>query len=244
MPGAVKVAGGPAAGMLGNPRLWCTFDGRRRPACRTGRSCAPSGRGEVSALSKATGLPKTGVRLTVLLGIVLLFSAAVAQRIYSKHYHLLLGRYFFNPTRLDRSGEPLDIIYSVVDHWEPGHLNEARSFGIVETWMTGYRELANRHVDSDGRNLQHTFFYPRWVWVYQVDSLVTLRGRPRTLRFTPPPGRHLGVAGAGVPGWHRFAAGPRGAALAGWSDPFRVHSWQLGARQFPLREGAEFLRGR
>jgi hypothetical protein len=70
-----------------------------------------------------------------------------------------------------------DVIIVVVDHWEPGG-----NAAIVQTWMSQYRSLARRHLDSDGKVFQHTFFFPIETVLpphmgergYQVDSLVSL----------------------------------------------------------------------
>jgi hypothetical protein len=66
--------------------------------------------------------------------------------------------------RFDRrrfpDGMPIDILVLVADHYEP-----ARRFGdeaaveSVRSWCAAYKDLAEKHHDSDGRFPQHTWFY-------------------------------------------------------------------------------------
>ncbi|HUV30004.1 MAG TPA: hypothetical protein VMY05_02770 [Acidobacteriota bacterium] len=112
---------------------------------------------------------------TILLVVLILAVAAigaVSYRTYQRNYHLWLWDYTFNsPTRADTDGLT-DIIFVVVDHWEPGG-----DLDIVNTWMQDYRKLADGHVDADGVRLQHTFFYPLESFRgWEVDSLVRLCG--------------------------------------------------------------------
>lgn len=95
-----------------------------------------------------------------------------AYKIYKDHYGIWLSDYFFNSPALDESSIDgiIDIIYVAVDHWEPGGNTES-----ANRWMTDYRTLADRHLDSDGIKVQHTFYYPIESFRgYEVDSLVNL----------------------------------------------------------------------
>jgi hypothetical protein len=81
-----------------------------------------------------------------------------------------LPDYVFNSPALDDEENITDIIFLVVDHWEPGG-----NIDIVNTWMQQYRKLADRHIDSDGIKLQHTWYYPLDQFRgFEVDSLVQL----------------------------------------------------------------------
>ena len=106
-----------------------------------------------------------GALTVVLLGISLL-----AYKVYKNNYQLWLADYLFHsPDRTEGEGVT-DIIFIIVDHWEPGG-----SMEIVNAWMSGYRRLADKHIDSDGRKLQHTWYYPiEQFRGYEVDSLVQL----------------------------------------------------------------------
>jgi hypothetical protein len=85
-----------------------------------------------------------------------------------------LGDYFFNSPVFSESDiyGVVDIIFMAVDHWEPGGNIES-----VNRWMTEYPALADKHIDSDGVKVQHTFYYPIESFrSYEVDSLVRLCG--------------------------------------------------------------------
>lgn len=58
--------------------------------------------------------------------------------------------------------EPIHIMFCFVDHFEPQWLRPdyATEVKRVDNWFTGYRTLADRHKDADGRVPQHSFFYP------------------------------------------------------------------------------------
>lgn len=104
------------------------------------------------------------------LAVVFLGISLVTYKVYETNYHLWLSDYLFcSPTRTEGEGVT-DIVFIIVDHWEPGGNME-----LVNAWMTGYRELADKHVDFDGRKLQHTWYYPiEQFRGYEVDSLVQL----------------------------------------------------------------------
>ena len=51
---------------------------------------------------------------------------------------------------------PVDIIVLFVDHWEPGPRTE--QIESLERWRREYPPFADRHRDSDGRPLRHSFF--------------------------------------------------------------------------------------
>jgi hypothetical protein len=66
--------------------------------------------------------------------------------------------------RFDRrdfaSGQTIDVIVLVVDHFEPARrFGDAAAVESVRSWCAAYEELAGGHRDADGRPPQHTWFY-------------------------------------------------------------------------------------
>lgn len=60
------------------------------------------------------------------------------------------------------NSEAVHIIFCMVDHFEPiqqGSTEEEEKKRI-QTWIGDYPKLADKHADSNGRVLQHTWFYP------------------------------------------------------------------------------------
>ena len=107
--------------------------------------------------------------------VAIVACAAVAYKVVQKHHDIWLYDYVFNQGSGERPDGITDIIVLTVDHWEPGTRVPERNMEIVNAWMTGFRALADKHIDSDGRKWQHTFYYPLEQFAgYQVDSLVQL----------------------------------------------------------------------
>jgi hypothetical protein len=115
---------------------------------------------------------KSLVKLIVLLVLVLGMAgtAFVYHKLDSMNAFIWLPDYAFNsPTRGEAEGV-VDIVFFLPDHWEPGGDPE-----ILNTWMTEYRKLADKHIDADGRKLQHDFYYPLDQFHgHEVESLVVL----------------------------------------------------------------------
>lgn len=102
--------------------------------------------------------------------VVLSGAAAVTYKLYKGNAFVWLPDYLFNSPVFSGSSQLVDIIFVVVDHWEPGGKIEP-----VNLWMTQYRAVAEKHVDADGVNLQHTWYYPiEQFRGYEIDSLVKL----------------------------------------------------------------------
>lgn len=120
---------------------------------------------------------KSPIRYILLAVLLMVVVAAVGliYKIYEGNYNIWLSDYLFNQhARGDLDGV-VDIIFVKVDHWEPGCKSPDKNMENVLTWMRGYRQLADKHIDSDGEKLKHTFFYPLEQFQgYQVDSLVQL----------------------------------------------------------------------
>jgi hypothetical protein len=107
--------------------------------------------------------------------VIIAIAGAVVYKIYDGHYNVWLYDYFFNQTARGELEGIIDVIFVHIDHWEPGTKVPERNLEIINTWMREYRKLADKHIDSDGNKLQHTFFYPLEQFAgYQVDSLVQL----------------------------------------------------------------------
>ena len=61
-----------------------------------------------------------------------------------------------DPTKLTH------IFLCIVDHFEPfnGPVGYATAVKRVKTWIKEYPKFADRHKDSEGKPIQHTWFYP------------------------------------------------------------------------------------
>jgi hypothetical protein len=56
-------------------------------------------------------------------------------------------------------GGPIDIIFLVVDHYEPSRREGEEGVRKVRDWCDAYERVASCHRDSDGVMPQHTWFY-------------------------------------------------------------------------------------
>jgi hypothetical protein len=110
--------------------------------------------------------------------IIVVGAAAVGYKLHQKHHDIWLYDYVFDQdtrSQAEQSDGVQDIIFTVVDHWEPGCHVPDENMRLVNAWMVGYPKLADKHIDSDGKKVQHTFFYPLEAFRgCQVDSLVKL----------------------------------------------------------------------
>ncbi len=54
------------------------------------------------------------------------------------------------------------VYFCLADHYEPyfGGADRETARSLVERWINEYRRMAARHADSDGRQPQHSYFYP------------------------------------------------------------------------------------
>ena len=107
------------------------------------------------------GLSFLSIALLVAVGLVI-------REASTKHMRIWLGAYLKQRRR--RAGKmrsaaqkgTIHILFCMVDHFEPisaGSTKE-REREIMRDWLWSYPALASRHRDSDGRPLQHTWFYP------------------------------------------------------------------------------------
>lgn len=96
-------------------------------------------------------------RRIVLLGIVIIVLGGIGAvyKLSSINAFIWLSDYEFNSPFFEEPDQVVDIIFFVPDHWEPSGNQE-----ILDTWMTDYRALADKHLDSDGNPLQWSWYYP------------------------------------------------------------------------------------
>ncbi len=92
------------------------------------------------------------------------------HKLYSGNTFIWLSDYLFHSPSFTPQDKTVDIIFTVVDHWEPGGHEEP-----MKAWMGPYRQLADKHIDADGVKLQHSWFYPIDQFRgFEVDSLVKM----------------------------------------------------------------------
>ena len=96
------------------------------------------------------------------------FVVLLWREVRNKHLVLWVPSYMasrarsLSGSRRPQRHEPQDIIFCVVDHFEPiaaGSTREQEQ-AVMRDWLRRYPALAARHRDSDGRPPQHTWFYP------------------------------------------------------------------------------------
>lgn len=89
---------------------------------------------------------------------------------------LFLRTSIVNRPKINKN-QPIDIIFCFVDHFEPrvGNVSLAKEIERVEAWVKGYPELADKHIDYDGKPPQHTWFFPLdQFWAAHLDKLMQL----------------------------------------------------------------------
>jgi len=108
--------------------------------------------------------------IVVLLVGVVFISGVGIWKLNRMNAFIWLGDYLLNSPSFSEIEGVVDIVFVVPDHWEPGG-----RIGIVNQWMTGYRRLADKHIDYDGVRLQHTWYYPIDQFRgWELDSIVRL----------------------------------------------------------------------
>lgn len=110
-------------------------------------------------------------KLLIIVGLIMIVAVAgVWYKLADKNLLIWLPDYISDSPTFEKTDGVTDIIFVVIDHWEPGGNQD-----ILNTWMTGYRALADKHIDADGKKLQHTHFYPiDQFHGNEVDSIVQL----------------------------------------------------------------------
>ncbi|PCJ27283.1 MAG: hypothetical protein COA96_03610 [SAR86 cluster bacterium] len=95
----------------------------------------------------------------------LLFIAAaylLIHEIYGKNIHIWLHSYATRQIELPNKDEPVHIIFTFCDHFEPGW-NQAtyeEEVARVDRWCEQYADMASKHKDADGCFPKHSFFFP------------------------------------------------------------------------------------
>lgn len=113
--------------------------------------------------------------VAVILITILLFSFPL-YLIYRKNTHIWFSSYIMKKIeRKERLNlhQPIDIIFCLVDHFEPKQIfqddqgNMVRCETtyederyVVKSWLERYPAMAKEHQDSDGITPQHTWFFP------------------------------------------------------------------------------------
>jgi hypothetical protein len=95
--------------------------------------------------------------------LAIAYLCALTARVIVRRYYIFLPDYALwefkrrepSASAAARNTEPTHIFFLFVDHFEP---NGDRA--LVRRWIDRYVTLADRHRDSRGRVLQHTWFYP------------------------------------------------------------------------------------
>lgn len=65
-----------------------------------------------------------------------------------------------------RRPTPVHVLFALTDHFEParGGVPDAVADERLDAWLERFPPLADQHLDSDGRPVQHTWFYPWDEW--------------------------------------------------------------------------------
>lgn len=120
--------------------------------------------------------------MSVVLGIVGA-SLLIVLELRRKYVHLWLDSYLSQRTRAWQARRdalaraPIHILFCMVDHFEP--ISEGSTPEIerarMQDWLVRYPTLAKRHRDSNGRPVQHSWFYPGEAYHPEyLDNLVEL----------------------------------------------------------------------
>src|SRR5207247_7983537 len=118
----------------------------------------------VSTAADHGGFPMSIVIL--LAGVIVVLGVLILMfEVRKKHVSAWIGGYWrhqLRPKHVPLPGECTQILFCMVDHFEPisaGSTKEQERKRMRD-WLERYPALAHRHKDSDGRPPQHTWFYP------------------------------------------------------------------------------------
>jgi hypothetical protein len=88
--------------------------------------------------------------------VLALYSIATAYRCYERKLYVWLPGYGQNRSAHETARtKPVHLFFMYADHFEPGNRADR-----MRRWELEYPKLAERHRDSAGRKVQHTWFYP------------------------------------------------------------------------------------
>jgi len=91
---------------------------------------------------------------SIIILFVILLGAAAATYLVFKQIHVWLPRSLIRSRPRPSPGEPIDVMFMIVDHFELAGKKER-----LDAWVDRYPALASEHRDADGRPPQHTWFY-------------------------------------------------------------------------------------
>lgn len=102
----------------------------------------------------------------IILVVLVVGSALSAYKFFKESYHL----WFFSYIKWELSSspdnelieKPQHVLFLIVDHFEPGG-----NYEYLKYWLKRYEQVASKHKDSDGVNLQRVFSYP----IEQFDTM-------------------------------------------------------------------------
>jgi len=114
-----------------------------------------------------------------ILAVALVSLTYVLHLAKQKAIHIWIGSYIVHTMRrlLTSKPETTHIIFCWVDHFEPmwNKVEQSQQQARLQAWIHDYPVLAERHRDSTGRPLQHSWFYPGELFnADQVGSLAEL----------------------------------------------------------------------
>jgi hypothetical protein len=113
----------------------------------------------------------SGIFYLILLFLIICIGLFLWREIVNKNIHIWLPSYAVQKLRPSgknkRNDSPIDIIFCVVDHFEPIQNGSTASeeWNRINTWTNGFPTLADKHTDTNGRPVQHTWFYPGEAYV-------------------------------------------------------------------------------
>lgn len=113
----------------------------------------------------------------VLISTLIIFTALTVL-VYKKNIHIWFSSYITSllckndstqteyasskSYNTDKKNGPKHIMFCFVDHFEPMWRRPSYETEVsrIRTWKDRYPVMAGKHKDADGKNPQHTFFYP------------------------------------------------------------------------------------
>src|SRR5205823_2442717 len=97
-----------------------------------------------------------------------------------RHAELWFPGYVQSRLKNWRTPPPSRVWIAIADHWEPYWLrpSDAVAQERVAVWVKHWPVIAGRHIDSNGRSPQYTFYYPQEEYCAPfLDALAGMRRR-------------------------------------------------------------------
>lgn len=87
----------------------------------------------------------------------------------SRNIHIWFFPYLAEVFKTPKKTGTKHIMFCFVDHFEPkwGRPSEEIQYRRVDRWEKEYEQIASKHIDSDGCNPKHTFFYPEEEYEFE-----------------------------------------------------------------------------